>query len=458
MPDIFLSYAREDEERARGLVNLFSEQGWSVWWDPAIVPGTKFDQEIEQALDVSACVVVLWTSSSVSSKWVRIEAHEGDRRNVLIPVLLEEVKIPLAFRLTHAANLVGWKDGPHPGLDLLLDTISSVIDKPRRAKPLATHVAEQPKRSGRTSLRQHVERPLRTLSEVIGPSTYIPDPKLVDAVDLAIRMSKPLLLTGEPGAGKTHAAYYVAADLGLGAPLVFRSRPTSTSRDLFYAYDSRRAEEEHAAAKAGDPPSFIRFNALGLAIIRTLPREAAAGVVPPDLIHEAPTRSLVLIDEIDRAPRDFCNDILDELERMSFHISELGRHIQAEPSMRPIVLITSNSEKSLPGAFLRRCIYFNIPFPDSSALMEIVKGHLPELEGRLASDIVEFVTALRSSPSINKPGVADLLSWGAALLATGVDPDEGLRRQAEIAERTLSTLVKDTDAHQSALALLRTSY
>jgi AAA domain (dynein-related subfamily) len=162
--------------------------------------------------------------------------------------------------------------------------------------------------------------------------------------------------------------------LGLESPLVFETKATSMSRDLFYTFDNlRRFQAAHAAERDLDPRGFIQFNALGLAILRTLPWEEIVRVAPPDLCHAAPGQSVVLIDEIDKAPRDFPNDILNELEHLYFRIPELGGEVvRANPVLRPIVIMTSNSEKSLPDAFLRRCIFYHIPFPNAHRLEEIV--------------------------------------------------------------------------------------
>src|SRR5262247_301666 len=108
MTDIFLSYASADRERIRPLVSVLEQQGWSVWWDRKIPPGKTYDQVIEQALEGARCIVVVWSQTSVQSEWVKVEADEGMNRNALVPVLIEEAKIPLAFRRIQAARLIGW--------------------------------------------------------------------------------------------------------------------------------------------------------------------------------------------------------------------------------------------------------------------------------------------------------------------------------------------------------------
>jgi uncharacterized membrane protein YeaQ/YmgE (transglycosylase-associated protein family) len=129
---IFLSYATPDREAARALAIALSERGFNVWWDRTIPPGKRFDEVIEQALDSARCVVVLWTKSSTSSNWVRAEAAEGLRRQILVPVLIEDVRIPLEFRRIQAANLADWKpSADHAGFSSLLSSVVSVVGSPR---------------------------------------------------------------------------------------------------------------------------------------------------------------------------------------------------------------------------------------------------------------------------------------------------------------------------------------
>ena len=131
MSDIFISYSSEDRGKAKDIADALKQQGFSVWWDRSILPGETFDSVIEEALDAANCVIVLWSSTSVSSKWVKIEASEGDRRGILIPVLIDDVKIPLAFRRIQAADLRDWEGIlPHPGFDMLLKAIADILGRP----------------------------------------------------------------------------------------------------------------------------------------------------------------------------------------------------------------------------------------------------------------------------------------------------------------------------------------
>src|SRR3989304_173051 len=128
MSDIFLSYKNEDKEKAQHIAKALEQHNYSVWWDVVIPPGQTFDEVIEAELKAAKCVVVLWSKKSVKSHWVRIEAHEGNKRRILVPVLIEEVQIPLAFSIIQAANLINW-DGtlPNQQFDLLLGSVASKL-------------------------------------------------------------------------------------------------------------------------------------------------------------------------------------------------------------------------------------------------------------------------------------------------------------------------------------------
>lgn len=132
-PDVFLSYAAEDRDRAARVAGALETRGWSVWWDRKIAPGRAFDRVITEALDSSRCVVVLWSRASVESDWVREEAAEGQQRDVLIPALLDDVTIPLGFRRLQTARLVDWDGEPaHPAFGPLLDAVGDVVATPGR--------------------------------------------------------------------------------------------------------------------------------------------------------------------------------------------------------------------------------------------------------------------------------------------------------------------------------------
>ena len=148
MSDVFISYARNDRDKAKALAEVLADQGWSVWWDRTIPPGKPFDEVIEHALDTAKCVIVLWSKSSIASSWVKNESAEAMRRNILVPVLIEDVRIPLEFRRLQAADLRGWQPGEtHPELEQLFDSVRACvsptdggplprrIEKPEKAKP-----------------------------------------------------------------------------------------------------------------------------------------------------------------------------------------------------------------------------------------------------------------------------------------------------------------------------------
>lgn len=288
------------------------------------------------------------------------------------------------------------------------------------------------------------------------PSGYLPDPGLVDAVNVALLLGQPLLVTGEPGVGKTQLAHSLAWELGLGKPLVFETKSTSAARDLLYGYDI--VGRFHATHSGGSPRSldYLTWRALGEAILQSRPREEVAQWLPDGYGHEGPRRSVVLVDEIDKAPRDFPNDLLNEVENLYFRVPELANaRIEANPALRPVLVLTSNSEKNLPDAFLRRCVYYNIPFPDRERLAEIVMnrvGGFDAVGGPLLAEAMELFFLLRepSGGMRKRPATAELIGWLTALAEIGASASEPLRTQSTAARRTLSALVKSADDQESA--------
>lgn len=276
---------------------------------------------------------------------------------------------------------------------------------------------------------------------------YFADQELIDAANVAIELGQPLLLTGEPGAGKSSFADHVAWQLGLPPAERFQLRADMSARDLFYRYDDMaRFRAANEGGIGGSRPSFVPEEFLHLA---PLGRAIVVGADPtryqslrtrlfPNVETRA-RRSVVLLDEIDKAPRDVPNDLLGYLtaDRIWFDIPELGGRgnvpvIEADPDRQPIVICTSNSEKGLPDAFLRRCIFFNINFPKGEALRRIVALRatgLPkdcDLMKSIEAEVVRVRDRIDLQTLGKKPGLAEVLSFALALTSRGYGPNHVL--------------------------------
>jgi MoxR-like ATPase len=291
------------------------------------------------------------------------------------------------------------------------------------------------------------------------PEYYRPEPGLIDAVNTALLLSMPLLLMGDPGVGKSKLADSVADEFGLGAPLRFFAKSSSSSRDLYYSYDAIahfRASQTRAGSEEVSTAEFIRLSALGQAILKTHEPDEAP-LTLPSFKSWKKQRSVVLIDEIDKAPRDFPNDILNELEDLFFEIPELAltgagaMRIDAtrDPGLFPIVIITSNSEKDLPDAFLRRCVFYHIPFPSDERLSRIVKAHTGLLrndQGKLEKEALECFRWFRERQIwLKPPSPAELLDWIFVLSRTTKGDDFSLRKNPDAGRSTLPVLFKTKD-------------
>ncbi len=293
-----------------------------------------------------------------------------------------------------------------------------------------------------------------------GPDAYDAEPGLADAVNTALLLAQPLLVSGEPGTGKTQLAEKMALELGL--PLCkFETRSTSVAQDLFYHFDhvARFQTAQSDTNKAAlDPLNFIEFGALGRAIVESLPRDEAATLFPAGRLPDwygGPRRAIVLIDEIDKAPSDFPNDALNEVERHYFRIREVGggRVVSAAEALRPIIVITSNSEKQLPDAFLRRCVFFHLQPIEAERLRRIVVRRLAGLQvrpGRLLDEALALFADLRSRDyDLRKPpSTSEFLGFVAALASDGAAFDQAL--PVGLAQRHLSTLVKAPEDQEAA--------
>ncbi|GHG19125.1 AAA family ATPase [Paracoccus aerius] len=241
-----------------------------------------------------------------------------------------------------------------------------------------------------------------------GTDRYVAPPDLAVAVNAAVTLERPLLVKGEPGTGKTELARQVAASLGL--PIIeWHVKSTTKAQQGLYEYDavSRLRDSQLGDARVHDVSNYIRRGKLWQAFT-------------------APGKVVLLIDEIDKADIEFPNDLLQELDRMEFHVYETGETVRA--AHRPVVIITSNNEKELPDAFLRRCFFHYIRFPDADTLRAIVDVHYPGLKRGLLDQALTQFFDLRETPGLKKkPSTSELLDWLKLILAEDLAPED-LRR------------------------------
>jgi MoxR-like ATPase len=237
-----------------------------------------------------------------------------------------------------------------------------------------------------------------------GTENYVATEDLTVAVNAAIRLERPLLVKGEPGTGKTVLAEEIAA--ALKAPLItWHVKSTTKAQQGLYEYD---AVSRLRDSQLGDP----RVSDIGNYIKRGKLWEAFA----------APERPVLLIDEIDKADIEFPNDLLLELDRMEFHVYETGETIKAV--RRPVMIITSNNEKELPDAFLRRCFFHYIRFPDAQTMQAIVEVHFPGIKKRLMEEALKLFFEVREVPGIKKkPSTSELLDWLKLLVSEDIGPE-----------------------------------
>lgn len=242
-----------------------------------------------------------------------------------------------------------------------------------------------------------------TFHSFSGTDKYLVTPELRDAVNVAVALEKPLLIRGEPGTGKTVLAEAIAENLELPL-LAWNIKSTTKAQEGLYVYDTvqRLNDARFGDKDVSDIRPYIKLGPLGQSLT-------------------ADNRVVLLIDEVDKADMEFPNDLLHELDRMSFAISETGEHFTAKH--RPIVVITSNNEKELPDAFLRRCVFHYIAFPDRETLADIVRVHHPDVESKMLKEVLLRFYWLRDLPQVRKrPSTSELTDWIAALVRGGVDP------------------------------------
>ncbi len=254
--------------------------------------------------------------------------------------------------------------------------------------------------------------------------TYVAPPDLAMAVNAAITLERPLLVKGEPGTGKTELARQVAASLNL--PIVeWNIKSTTRAQQGLYEYDavSRLRDSQLGDARVHDIGNYIRKGKLWQAF-------------------DADHKVVLLIDEIDKADIEFPNDLLQELDRMEFHVYETGQTIKAR--QRPVVIITSNNEKELPDAFLRRCFFHYIRFPDAETLKRIVDVHYPGLKPALLNEALHQFTELREVQGLKKkPSTSELLDWLKLILAEDLSPEDLKRPAGEMLPRMHGALLKN---------------
>ena len=251
-----------------------------------------------------------------------------------------------------------------------------------------------------------------------GTNSYIASIDLQEAVNVALLLEKPLLIKGEPGTGKTELANAVAQ--ALDRPLfTWHVKSTSKAQEGLYVYDAvqRLHESRFASGDVSDLSKYIRYGGLGKAFLCDQP-------------------SIVLIDEVDKADLEFPNDLLHELDAMSFEVMETGEHHTAHH--RPLVLITSNNEKELPDAFLRRCIFHFIDFPNAKQMAQIIDVHHPNVDQVLIEEAIQKFYWIRNLDQLRKPpSTSELIDWIGALIKGGI-PLESLTERIPY----LGTLLK----------------
>ena len=242
-------------------------------------------------------------------------------------------------------------------------------------------------------------------NEFNGTNEYVASEQLLNTVNVAITLSKPLLIKGEPGTGKTMLAEAVSKALGKKL-IIWNIKSTTKAQDGLYMYDTiqRLYDGQFGEEGVDDIARYIKLGKLGEAF-------------------ESDEQVILLIDEIDKADLEFPNDLLWKLDQMEFYIHETKRTVKAKH--RPIVIITSNAEKELPDAFLRRCIFHYIDFPDAQLMEEIVRTHIPNVEEQVLKSAFEVFYDIRGMRDVRKkPSTSELIDWINVLQLGGISADE----------------------------------
>ena len=260
-------------------------------------------------------------------------------------------------------------------------------------------------------------------------AAYVATDELAVAVNAAVMLERLLLVKGEPGTGKTELARQVSAALGL--PLIeWHVKSTTKAREGLYEYDavSRLRDSQLGEARVHDVRNYIRKGRLWQAF-------------------EAQGRVVLLIDEVDKADIEFPNDLLQELDRMEFTVEETGEMVRA--LHRPVVIITSNNEKELPDAFLRRCFFHYIRFPDIETLKAIVRVHFPDIKDRLLTAALTQFFDLRETPGLKKkPSTSEVLDWLRLILAEDLSPEDLRAEPGAVLPKLHGALLKtEADLH-----------
>ena len=238
-----------------------------------------------------------------------------------------------------------------------------------------------------------------------GSSDYIVSENLKDAVNVSIALKRPLLVRGEPGTGKTLLAHSITAGLGKRL-IIWNIKSTTKAQEGLYVYDTvqRLNDSRFGDRDVSDIKQYIKPGKLGEAF-------------------SSPERVVLLIDEIDKADLEFPNDLLNELDEMRFYIPETGETITAV--YRPVMIITSNAEKELPDAFLRRCVFHFIEFPDTEMMEKIIRVHFPDIQQNLLRQALKTFYTLREIDDFRKkPSTAELIDWISALIASGISHEQ----------------------------------